>query len=84
MTTQIFGKENFLEISDVVAKLENERKDIADDIKSRIVGCSEQFGVDKKVLTRAIKSYLKYKVDQATYLVMEGEVDKILDKVIIK
>lgn len=75
-------RENFLQLANTVINLKNDVKDINEDIKDRIDTAAEDFGVDKKILRRAVSEYEKYQKDRAKYIAEDGEVENILNKVI--
>ncbi len=75
-------RENFLTLARAIMNIKDEMADLRGDIKERIEAASEEHGVDKKVLRKAISEYIKYEKDKAQYLTESADIDNILNKVI--
>lgn len=81
MMTEI-NKVDFVNIADRIGELEDQKKESGELIKEAVEKGAESLGVNKKVLKKAVKEYLKYKEDQGAYLVEKLEIDSILTKIL--
>ena len=81
MSTTI-DREEFISLARGVASLEEDKRDINEDIKTLIEDKAEVHSIDKKVLKAAIKEYIKYEKDRAAYIVEDREKDQLLLNVI--
>lgn len=75
-------KEVLLKIVEEYATLEADKKEIMENTKLMLDKYSFEYKVDKKVLKKTIKEYLKYVEDAAQYLVEDRETDQLLQKLI--
>lgn len=75
-------RDEFISLANAIASLEEDKKDINEDIKTRINDAAEHHGIDKKVIKAAVKEYIKYEKDRAQYIVEDREKDQLLLKVI--
>lgn len=75
-------KEVLLKIVEEYATLEADKKEIMENTKLMLEKYSFEYKVDKKVLKKTIKEYLKYVEDAAQYLVEDRETDQLLQKLI--
>ena len=71
-------KEKFNALCDKVEKLEEEKKELAEEIKDSISMAASEGNSDKKAVGKAVKEYLRYKKDTQTYISQDLEISNIL------
>ena len=52
-------KEQLEQLANAVEQLENEKKELAEEIKDKIAMSAQENNADKKALTKAVKEFLK-------------------------
>ena len=78
----MIDKEKFQQLVSAVETLENEKKEIAEEIKDKIAMAAQEGNADKKALTKAVKEYIRYKKDTQEYISQDLEISNILVSVI--
>ena len=75
-------KQDFQSIVDTYSSMQEDRKDILDDLNEKLTNYSSCHNIEITQLRKAIKSYLTYEKDKEAYLESDAVVDNILNMVI--
>lgn len=75
-------KSDFIEFADRIFKLEDDKKEIAEEIKDSIAAFAENNGLDKKSIAKAVKEYKAYLKDKEEFCVIDSEVGNLVNSVI--